>query len=297
MKPFRILTLAALSTTLISQASAVVVWADDFTGEADGALPSNNFPGGAAGDDWGETNPPSATLSYTISGERLRHLDTATSGTNSNVSTVSRSHWSNAATLSSTTNILRFSADIQVDSFLASDNGNPRLILRDSATADNQFIVGWGRGTTTGDALLDELSFYAEAAPGTSSVLTPTNANNVGYNSPGFTFGTYNSTTDTANTTNGAYRITFEYDYNTGGVTGSITNLTSSQSASFTSSMNAGLDFDDAGTNDGLLLASGGNAVSDTYWDNISIEIIPEPSTLVLALAGLGTLFMRRRSA
>lgn len=302
---FRWLAFATISVVGIQSASAVVVWSDNFDNDTIGNVPSNDFTSNGT-EDWvftTGTGAASAVSATGSSGNGLTQTDTDVGGA---VGTVATSQFS-AYTLNATTNLMKVSFDFRVDSNSSgSTNVAPRLIFRQGTATGNGFVVGFSRASVSdGDANTDNLLFVSPHGNGTSNV-SPTAGAVVGLVSgtgwdTGFDFGTYDTTTATNNNTGGSF-IRFEliYDFNTGSISGVATNL-SGGSTSFSTSINAGLTF--TGTGGALLVASGTStgtttvvpAISTSHFDNIVVEVIPEPSSALMLLGGLSACFIRRR--
>lgn len=298
------LAIATIGIVSIQSASAVVVWSDNFDNDTIGNVPSNDFTTNGT-EDWSftvGTGAASAVSGTGSSGNGLTQTDTDIGGT---VGTVATSQFS-SFTLNSTTNLLKVSFDFRVDSNLSnSTNVNPRFILRQANTTGNGFVVGFSRSAVSdGDADTDNLLYVAPHGSGTSNV-SPTSGAVVGLVpdtgwDTGFNFGTYDATTGSNNNTGGSF-IRFELTYNfiNGALTGTATNL-SGGTTSFSTSINAGLTF----SGGSMLFATGTNtgtspnfvpATSVSHFDNVVVEVIPEPSSSLMLLGGLGLCFIRRR--
>lgn len=300
---------------LTATSQAAIVWSEDFEDDIIGSAPVSNFPGGAGTTDWsiGTATGASTTVANSGSSKALYQTDT---DVNATTATVLTSQFGPSApsvpfALSTTTNILRLSFDFRVDSLLSANSTvGPRVILRSgNATAGNGFVLGFARAGSdlNGDGTTNDLNFYAapQAAGSSNASGASTGGTYIGLQSgnwvDGFNFGGYSSTTATDNNTDGHfYRFVVSYDFNTGVVVGTATNVDNpSQTTTFSITMNANIAF--TATDAALIFASGSNSgtsnivASNTYFDNILVEAIPEPSAALLACGGLTALIGRRR--
>jgi hypothetical protein len=285
---------------------AAIVWSDDFEDDIPPAAPSRDFSGGAAGQDYvfaGGVNQTNQTSSAGLPSTSFFRTDGEDSGGTANNSTVLMSQFS-PFTLGAGQQ-LKVSYEWRVDSF-ASSNGthNPRFILRYANLASQQLTIGFGRNATvnldTADGV-DDLALYA--SPASSTITSPLTTTAIGLSggsfAPGFDFGNASATAADNDTHDQFYRIEFTYDFDTGAVVGTATNQTTLESASFNRTMTAGLGFaSDATVNtDSIIFANGQAATSTDYFDNVVVEVIPEPSALVIfGCGGLLLGFRRTRS-
>lgn len=300
----RRLGIATIGIVGIQSASAVVVWSDNFDNDTIGNVPSQDFTSNST-EDWAfttGTGAASAVSAIGTSGNGLTQTDTDIGGA---VGSVAVSQFS-SFTLNSTTNLLRVSFDFRVDSNLSNSvNVNPRFIFRQSNATGNGFVVGFSRSAVSdGDADTDNLLYAAPHGNATSNV-SPTSGAVVGLVSgtgwdTGFDFGTYEAATGSNNNTSGSF-IRFELTYNfiDGALTGTATNL-SGGTTSFSTAINAGLTF----SGGSMLLATGTStgtspsvipATSVSHFDNIVVEVIPEPSSALMLLGGLSVCLIRRK--
>ncbi len=309
--PLSIFSFAATALALVSPVSATLIWAENFDDDTIGSSPISNYPGGGAGNDWTISNAAPTTTAVSAigkSGNGLGHTDNDSGATNGLVSTTQFAPFA----LSSTNNLLRFTFDFRVDSF---SNGNasynPRVLFRSSTVLDEGIVVGFSRSAIAdGDSSQDNYLFAAKNGNGTSNVsASAAAAVRIGFTgsswAPGFDFGSYDAATAANNNTGGEF-VNFQltYDYNTGLMSG-IATTAGGGTATFALSLVAGMNF----TGGAIGFASSASssvgtapdpvvvtpATSTAYVDNLSVEIIPEPSSSAMLLGGLSLLFIRRK--
>ena len=287
-----------------------VVWADDFSGESVGSVPTSDFAGGAAGNDY--TIATANGGSYVISGlgepAPSLNLNDPTGAATATL-TVLASQWA-PVNLSATNNLLVTQFDYRVDQHnTGTADASPRFVLRHLNAGGQQIVVQFARSTGVGaSAHLDDgpnggdhdLALVVGVPTFNTSLITPSDANAVGLApgvgwAPGFDFGNYDPVTTENDTHDQFYRFVMSYDFNTGAVTGTATNLTTGESAGFGRTMTAGLAFNQPTSS--FLTATTGSNDSQAFFDNIQISVVPEPATAsLLALAGASTLARRRRA-
>lgn len=283
----RLLAVAALS---VLPASATVIFSENFDTTTVGQIPAG----------WTRSTSAGATISVSAGGKTGNGLEIVDFDTAATSATATIS-----AGLNNTNNLLRLTFDFRVTAFASGGtNQNPRVVLRDSTTANSGFVLGFSTAAISdGDANADNFLFAAPHPASSSSVASVGgSAVQIGLNGatgwqPGFDFGTYNATDSFSNGTGEFINFQLVYDFNTGSVIGVATK--GANSATFSMTLNAGLTF----SSGSLLLASGGStgspavaASSMAAMDNVVIEVIPEPSSATMIAAALsGVFFIRRR--
>jgi hypothetical protein len=302
---------AAVVLGLASLAQAEIIWSDNFTGQTADVFPSMDFAGGAAGNDYTALASTANAKLFVDSGignlePSLALVDTSVASGNQATLQVTMDHFA-PFTVSplSATPMLRLGFDFRVDSFLAATTSViPRFILRaDNTTATgSQVVIAFGYNSLNDGDADQDLTFYAVTQTGATSNVSPSSSTAIGLIpgvgwEPGFDFGTYNGTDAASNDSDDEFfRISMEYASQTGAITGSLTRLSTGQTAAFPAglALTPGKTFSN-NTNDRFLIASSDANAATAYFDNLSFEAVPEPSTAVLMLAGLGLVCPRRR--
>lgn len=293
----------ALSSLAVSQ--AVVVWADDYTTDRIGGPNTYDYAGGAAGTDY---NFSLGGNTSNVAGGVWNIGDTSSNGTSAFVTT---SQWTARPVNNGDQIVLSFDMRVNSLSGLSANSASvPRVGLFQNADTDGNvhsagngalFTVGFGTvGLADGDANTD-LSLYAVA--GDISAV-PSAGNALGFTgsgwTPGFDFGDYDGTTATNNDTGGFLRFSLTFTEGSNVVNGTITNLATSQTLTFTRNAASAVDFSDVtNARDGLRIGSGQGGQGNMDFDNVSIEIlsVPEPSAaLLVGACGLLGLLRRRRA-
>lgn len=276
------------------QSRAATLWTDTFT-RSSGPL-TYDFTGNTFND-------------YTAAGTSAV---TPTLGTNNLVisDTVSTQFAQNvlanqfAAFTLNTGDTVAISLDVNVSSFIATNAASTfRLSILDGNPNNGTGVltVGWGyTNIATGDTT-SELHFYSTLNAGG----TPTTAQAIGWSGgsavAGFDFGDYNSGSAASNDTapigtspSAFYRIAVTLTQGSSAATGTITNLNTSQSASFSNTLTNPFNWGNNNT-DGIQLLSGLGGTGTFTVDNIDISAAPEPSTALLGGLSLLGLLRRRR--
>jgi hypothetical protein len=271
------------------------VWADDFT-RSSGPL-TYDYTGNAAND---YTVAGTSPVTPTLSGNSLLITDTVSGQFAQNVLATEFAPFNLA-----TGDTVTVSLDVNVSNYIAAVAASTvRLGILDGNTGNGAtvLLVGWGYADVDPVDTTSELLFYRVRGAGTA----PSAANAIGWTggSPaaGFDFGDYNSTSGPSNDTapigtspSAYYRISLTLTQGSTAASGSITNLTTSQSTSWADplALAAPLNWGNNAT-DGLQLLSGLGGTGVFNMDNISVSVVPEPSTALLGgLTLLG--FLRRR--
>jgi hypothetical protein len=298
--------------TLHHSSEAIVVWSDNFTGQTAGIRPSMDFAGGAAGNDYLVT-ASSGSADFFVNdtiGTGVPSLGVIDTGTGTNdlaTLIVTMNHFAPfEVSQASATPVLRTSFDWRVDSFQGANTQLPRFILRanNANNTGTQLVIGFSYANLDdGDAGTTDLTLFAETQTGATTNVAPRNATAIGLIPgtgwlPGFDFGSYDGGNAGINDTNDEfYRVTFEYDSLTGGISGSVTQLSSGATAAFPAglAMNAGLVFSNTTADDRFLLASSASNTATSYMDNIVFDAVPEPTGALGLASGMMMLGMRRR--
>jgi MYXO-CTERM domain-containing protein len=277
-----------------SSARATVVWADEFA-RSSGPL-TYDYTGNTSND---YTVAGTSAVTPTLSSNSLLITDTVSGQFAQNVLATEFALF----TLTAGDTVL-ISLDLNVSSHIASAAASTvRLGILDGNAANGATVmsVGWGyTNIATGDPT-GELHFYRVGGAGTA----PSTASAIGWSggSPvaGFDFGDYNSGSAASNDTapigtspSAYYRIAVTLTQGSTAASGTITNLNTAESASFTHTLLAPLDWGNNAT-DGLQLLSGLGGTGVYSMDNISVSVVPEPSSALLGGLALLGLARRRR--
>lgn len=306
-------TMAAVTLAVMGiggAAQAATVWADDFTGETNGAAPTQNYAV-ATGNDWtvaGVTESPVANfqISTAIGAGSPSLAANDASGSNNTIATVQMNRFAAFDQANAAHARVTASFDFRVDSFSA---GNPvsnfRFIIRDSATTTNVMTVGFAYGDAgDGDASTSDLFLFA--APNNAAP-TPAEAIAIGRATTGwqssFDFGDYNSTTAANNDTNDAfYRIALTFTAGSTTVVGSATpidanGIATDPAATFERTVTTAFSLASDNVFDRFDLQQPGGGQVTAYVDNISFDAsaVPEPTALALLAAPATMLLCRGR--
>jgi hypothetical protein len=284
---------ALLSASACLSQASTLVWEDTFTRSSNPLTYDHTTNGTndyvAAG---------TSTVTPTLSGNSLLVTDTISGQLAQNVT----ADQFTAFTLNNG-DLVTVSLDVMITSFQATNAASTfRISILDGNTANGTgvFSVGWGYGNVDTSDAGNELFFYSTLSAG----ITPTPAQAIAWSggsaAAGFDFGDYNSGTPTSNDTApigtspaATYRISMTFTQGSNSVLGSLTNLGSAQSASFSNTLVAPFNWGN-NSSDGLQLLSGLGGFSTYTLDNISVSYIPEPSSAWLC-GLLGLRLMRRR--
>ena len=285
-----LLSLLAASTS----ARAAVVWADDFTRSSEPL--TYDYTGNSSND---YTVAGTSAVAPTLSSNSLLITDTVSGQFAQNVLATEFAPFSLAAG-----DTVMISLDLNVSSHIAAAAASTvRFGILDGNAANGATVmaVGWGyTNIATGDTT-SELHFYRVGGAGTA----PTTASAIGWSggSPvaGFDFGDYNSASGPSNDTapigtspSAYYRIEVTLTQGSTAASGTVTNLNTAESTSFTHTLLAPLDWGNNAT-DGLQLLSGLGGTGVYSMDNISVSVVPEPSGALLGGLALLVLARRRR--
>lgn len=286
MKKSFVLTATLLSLSAASQAA--IIWSDDYSSGRDTDIidPNPYSYTGSAGNDYGITTGDNA---FTVANGYLNIADTTTATTP--FIQVASNRFS--TTTFNAGDTFTVSMDIRVNSLSIATSGSasaPRFtIFTGNANSGGESLtVGFTYGNFNGQPN-NTLGFYKGGASAGGVNL----ANGIGVGSAGFNFGVYDSTTATNNDTGGWFRITVNMTQGSQAYTGSITNLTTSDSASFSGGLVNALNWGD-NVNGGVRIFAGQGGLSNFDIDNLVVNHVPEPSSVAL-FGGLGALALLRR--
>lgn len=289
MKPSSLLTAAFLSLTAASQAA--IIWSDTYSTDRTSDPNPYSYTGNS-GDDYGVTTGGNT---LTVDNGYLNIADTTTTITPFIQVTSNRF----STTTFNAGDTITVSMDIRVNSLTvgAGSASVPRFTIftDDPNSGGESLTVGYTHANFTGETA-DSLGFY-RAGGSAGSVGA---GNGIGINEAGFNFGTYDGTTFTNNgTSTGAandwIRISVTMTQGQTGYSGSLTNLTTSDSVTFAGNLTKNLTWanDNRG---GIRVFAGQGGQSNFDIDNLTVDLtaIPEPSSVTL-LGGLGALALLRR--
>ncbi len=302
---------AALAACVLSAGAAhgQVVWADDFdTGETIGNAPTSDFPGGLPGNDYGIAVANGGSYTIASVGGTPPGLALNDPVANSTATlTVLATQWA-PVNLTPTNNLLVTELDFRVDDYNSGTaDAAARFVLRHANAGNQQIVVEFARSTGVGASVHlndgvnggdHDLALVVGVPTFGTSLITPSDANAVGLIpgvgwAPGFDFGNYDPTTSLNDTHDEFYHFVLTYDFNTGAVVGTATNLTTNESTAFARTMEAGLLFNAAASS--ILTATTASNSEQAYFDNIRLSVVPEPASATLLLGGAGLLATRRR--
>jgi len=285
MKQSFLLTATLLALTAASQAATI--WSDDYSSDRAGTGDPNpyNYTGTLSGSDYIVT-PGDAT--FTASGGILNISDPNTASTPS--ISVATSRFS--TTTFSAGDKFNVSVDMRVNSLTSPASGSaslPRFTIftGNSGNGSESLTVGFGYTNFAGQPN-GSMGFYKGGA---SATAIDTN-NGIGINASGFNFGAY-SATASQNGTDGWYRISVDMTQGAQRYDGTITNLLTSETVTFSGSLVNQLNWGN-NANGGVRIFAGQGGTSDFDIDNLIVTHVPEPSSIAM-LGGLGALALLRR--
>lgn len=293
-KSFSLLIATALSVSTIQAAE---VWSDTFSTNRGSAPNPYDFTGTGGAD----YNVVGSGVVYTANGTSgvLNINDTGTIDATPQVTVALNQFTPTSYTGAQIT----LSYDIRVNGLTAVTPASaPRFSILSGPSTGNVevFTIGFSHAAFSGAAAGgDALGFYyVNGAAGTT---IDTNRG-IGVNV--FNFGTYSSTTATDNDTNRGggnqfFRITLAITQGLTAVTGTITDLGTNTSVSIPAgaALSSALNWGANPTSDGFRITTGLSGTSNYDLDNISVNVVPEPSSAVLAGFGVIGLLARRRRA
>jgi hypothetical protein len=145
-----------------------------------------------------------------------------------------------------------------------------------------------------GDMTFADLALFADTTANAFNGGGATDLNAVGLIlgngwRPGFNLGEYFPTNfgEDQDTDDEFFHIAFDYDSVTGKISGRATRVLTGQSALLPSglALTPGKTFSNDDTGDRFLIASGTISSSQTYFDNLLFEAVPEPTPAILLSA------------
>lgn len=289
-KSFSLLIATAIT---VSSVQAVEVWSDTFSTNR-GTAPNPYDFTGTGGNDY---NVLGDGVVYTANGTSgfLNINDTGTTGVTPQITVAGTQFTPTSYTGAQIT----LSYDIRVNSLTAGTAASAPRFSIINGTAE-VFTIGFSHAAFPGSlAGGDALGFYY--VNGTAGT-TVSASNGIGADT--FNFGQYSSTTPTDNDTDRGsgdqfFRITIAITQGLIAVTGSIKDLGTNTSVSFPAGtlLATALNWGAAPGNDGFRITTGLSGTSNYDLDNISVNVVPEPSSAMLAGLGLLGLVARRRRA
>ena len=308
------LMVGAMAVMASANAQAGAIWSEDFSNDALNATVTQDFTGNAVQD-------------WTITGSSVRiptAVDLGGSGAsfrvgriNDNNSSLGRgevfmTQFGTFNTSLPGQSIFRISFDLRVDSY----GGNvaaatPRFIVKPNSGTTNALVLGFGGQANVDNDAGNDLFLFAAVNAGVTPTPSATNAIGLiggsgGTWATGFDFGNFVPSptltpldADPANDTNDEF-YRFVIDWNTAGTTnaidGTVTQLSSGQTTTFTRSPTASVAFSSSDATDSFSFESSNNGSGTQYIDNISV-IVPEPTAgLIVGMACVGGLLRRRRA-
>ncbi|PAW79647.1 MAG: hypothetical protein B9S32_03675 [Verrucomicrobia bacterium Tous-C9LFEB] len=271
--------------TMLQLALATTVFTEDFTGDTSlGSAFTSTV-------NTGVTTAVSTTEGYTAPSAVLSDTSTANAGTLS----VTGNNWSTFNTSTGAEKTFQVSFDWKVASSFSSAASTMRFNIVLGGTTPTTVNIGFGHSTIGGT---DTNYFYAA---GGSTGVTPSATYAIGYNGTsfenGFNFGTYSSSTDTNNSTNGNY-YHFLLSYEDQATTALLTVTNNADLSQTTTYTITGLTATSVANTSGRLIAllSGNGGTGVSYIDNLNVSVVPEPSAFALvSLGGTALLALHKR--
>jgi len=304
------LMVGAMAVVVSANAQAGVIWSEDFSNDTVNTTVTQDFTGNAA-PDWiitgsGGLIPTAVDLGGSGASFRVGRIDDT--GTSLGRGEVFMTQFAPFNTSNPGQSIFQISFDLRVDSY----GGNvaaatPRVIVKPTTGTTNALVLGFGgQANVDNDAGTDLFLF---ATVNASLIPVPSATNAIGLSgsggtwATGFDFGNYVSDTpaaaNAANDTNDEF-YRFVIDWNTAGttsaITGTVTQLSSGLTTTFTRSPSASVSFSSSNTTNSFAFESSNSGRHTQYIDNISV-VIPEPTTgLIVGMVCVGGLLRRRRA-
>lgn len=283
--------IAVLVIALHGAANAGVVWSDNYNRANSSSPNPYDFTSNGA-DDYTVAGFSTAG----ISGSVLNLVDTGTSTPQPTV-TVPASQFDTTLTggFIPAGGTVRIQADLKVTSIsnvTGASVSTPRFVLNTGTE-----IIHFGLGVVAlsdGDANND-LALFVTPGAASSAVSSGTAVGFTGSAwQAGFDLGDLSTTTATDNNTNDQfYRFDLTFTVGSTAVTGNVTNLGTAQVATANRTLGSAFSFTNGAANHTFQVFGGQGGQSAFQVDNISIDIVPEPSAL--AIMGLAGAYLLRR--
>ncbi len=283
---FKIIALSTFCLgTMLQFGRSTTIFTEDFTGDTSlGSAFTSTVNTGITAD-------VSTIDGYTAPSAFLSDTSTVNSGTLS----VAGNNWSAFNTATGAEKTFQVAFDWKVASSLSTAASTMRVNIVLGGTTPTTVNIGFGHSTISG---INTNYFYAA---GGSTGVTPSATYAIGYDGTsfanGFNFGTYSSTTDTDNDTNGNY-YHFLLSYEDQATTALLTVTNNADLSETTTYTITGLTATSVANTSGRLISllSGNSGTGVSYIDNINVSVVPEPSTLALiSMSGIALLTLRRR--
>jgi len=303
------LMVGAMAVMVSANAQASVIWSEDFSNDTVNTTVTQDFTGNAA-PDWIITGssvriPTAVELGGTGTSFHVGRINDNSSSFGKGE--VFMTQFAPFNTSNPGQSIFQISFDLRVDSY----GGNvaaatPRVIVKPTTGTTNALVLGFGGQANVDNDVGTDLFLFATVNASLIPVPSATNAIGLiggsgGTWAPGFDFGNYVSSVaaDAANDTNDEF-YRFVIDWNTLGttnaITGTVTQLSSGQTTTFTRSPTAAVAFSSSDTTNSFAFESSNSGRHTQYIDNISV-VIPEPTTgLIVGMVCVGGLLRRRRA-
>lgn len=259
---------ALLFSTLVlaSQAHAVVIASTDFTANLGGLTFDGTAGGNTAG--YGTAGP---------NGTRAIDLIDVSAATNASIARYTPGTAFNTASPGQSQFQLTY--DVAVSNLtVGSDNAVavPRIILRNTVTGSQGLTVAFTRNSA-GNMVLYAVKGDGVAVTATGALI--------------YSFGTYDTVTSANNTTNGY--ITISISFISGGTSMDVSAIQGANTL-FSGTIGGYSALDMANTNTNLIMSTGATGISNLHIDNLLMQTIPEPGSVVLSASAIGLLAFRR---
>jgi len=275
-----LLPITTLLALTLLPARATVIYSQNFDTGAPGWSTGESTGGATAAWSSSVGNPPGSM--FLNDGSITGNSKTSLGSSNAAFSNF------NTSTAGQTT--LNISFDLRVDSFLNNGTlGSARFVLFNQTAAADFLAVGFGSTNTT---VAGTNVLFANP-----TVVNPSLATAFGGGTGAWNFGSYDTTTGANNDTNGWIHLSITYVNQSNQATVMASYGSNSASRVLTVSPTTWGKPTGAGVSQFVMIMQTGQATvtSQAYFDNLQVQVIPEPSAGVLVAAAAGLMMVLRR--